>query len=120
MPTGADHAVLHGIAANAVGTATLSNGRAVVVTATEDGIVRIWKPEAFTRGCDDKALLCEINVEVPVSDISVIDHESFVIATPNGLTAVRLDARLLENHGTSLEYKHSARPRMPSATSRRS
>lgn len=88
--------------ANVVATATLSGGRAVVVTARADGIIGIWKPEAFTRR-DEKALLGEINLEVPVSDIAVIEHDTFVFATPNGLTAVRLDAGLLENHATSLE-----------------
>ena len=94
------------VPAHAVGTATLSNGQAVVVTATDDGIIRIWKPEAFTRRGDDKAPLCEINIEVPVSDISFIDHDTFIIATLNGLTAIRLDARLLGNSGSSLESRN--------------
>jgi WD40 repeat protein len=84
----------------AVGTMTLSNGRAVVVTATDDGIVRVWKSEVFTRRSDDKALLCQINIEAPVNDIHVIDHDTFVIATPNGLTAIQLNAVLLEDNGT--------------------
>ena len=94
---------------NAVGTMTLSNGRAVVVIATEDGIVRVWKPEVFTRRPDDKALLCQINVEVPVNDIHIIDHDAFVIATPTGLTAIQLNAVLLENDGVSLPRKHFRR-----------
>jgi WD40 repeat protein len=94
------------VPANAVATATLSDGRAVVVTARADGIIWIWKPEAFTHRRDDKALLCEINIEVPVSDISVIGHDTFVFATPNGLTAIRLDAGLLEKNVTSLEFKN--------------
>ena len=79
------------VLADVVATATLSGGRAVVVTARADGIIGIWKPEAFTRR-DEKALLGEINLEVPVSDIAVIEHDTFVFATPNGLTAVRLNA----------------------------
>ena len=91
---------------NAVGTMTLSNGRAVIVIATEDGIVRVWKPEFFTRRPDDKALLCKINIEVPVNDIHVIDHDAFVIATPTGLTAIQLNAALLENDGITRPRKH--------------
>ena len=44
-----------------------------------------------------QAPLCEINIEVPVSDISVVDRDTFVFATPNGLTAILLDASLLED-----------------------
>jgi WD40 repeat protein len=99
------------VPAHAVGTATLSNGQAVVVTATDGGIIRIWKPEALTRRGDDRAPLCGINIEVPVSDISFIDHDTFIIATPNGLTAIRLTARLLETYVSSLEpeqFQHIA------------
>ena len=84
------------VPADAVATAVLSNGLAIVTTAGQDGIVRIWKPEFFTDGSDDNGLLCEINIEVPVSDISFVDRDTFVVATPNGLTAIQLDAALLE------------------------
>ena len=86
------------VPAQAVETATLSNGHAVVVTATDDGIIQIWRPEALIRRGDERAPLCEINIEVPVSDIGVIEHDTFIFATPNGLTAIRLDAGLLENY----------------------
>jgi WD40 repeat protein len=108
------------VPASVVATATLINGRAVVVTAAEDGVLRIWRPEAFARGADDQAPLYEINLEVPVSDITVVDHDMFVMATSNGLTAVQLDAVLLEDYVASLEYKH-LRPLTDRAiTSRRS
>jgi WD40 repeat protein len=91
------------VTADAVGTAVLSTGRAVVVTATNDGIVRIWKPEALTRRADNRIPLCEINIEVPVSDITFVDDDTIVMATPNGLTAVRLNARLLYSYVSSLK-----------------
>lgn len=80
-------------------TRLLSNGLAIVATAGQDGIVRIWKPEFFTDGSDDNGLLCEINIEVPVSDISFVNRDTLVVATPNGLTAIQLDAALLEKEG---------------------
>ena len=86
------------VSAQAVETATLSTGQAVVLTATHDGVVQIWKREAFTRRGDGPPLLCEINLEVPVNDMSTVDRDTFVFATPNGLTAVRLDAGLLGNY----------------------
>src|ERR1039457_6953862 len=86
--------------ADAADAAVLSNGRAIVATAGEDGIVRIWKPEVFTDGSDDNGLLCEMSIEVPVSDISFADHDTLVVATPNGLTAIKLDAALLEKEGS--------------------
>ena len=92
---------------DAVGTAVLSTSRAVVVTATNDGIVRIWKPEALTRRADHRMPLCEVNIEVPVSDMTFIDNDTFVIATPNGLTAIRLNARLLDSYATRLEPAYS-------------
>jgi hypothetical protein len=82
---------------NAVAAMRLSNGRAVVVIATQDGIVRVWKPDVFSRKADHETLLCQINIEVPVNDIYVAENDIFVMATPAGLTAVRLDAALLEN-----------------------
>ena len=86
------------VAGDAVAAAMLSTGRAVVVTATYDGVIRVWTPEALTRRGHDRVPLCEINIEVPVSDMSFIDDDTFIIATPNGLTAIRLTARLLEAH----------------------
>ena len=86
------------VPAHAVGTATLSNRRAVVVTATYDGVVQVWKREAFTRHGDGSPLLCEVNLEVPVTDISATERDTVVLATPNGLTAIRFDAGLLETH----------------------
>jgi WD40 repeat protein len=84
------------VPASSVETATLSNGRTVVVTATEDGMLRIWTAGAFTGERVDNAVLCEINMEVPVNDISIIDVDTLIIATTNGLTALRLDAGALE------------------------
>ena len=81
--------------ARAIGTGTLSTGQAVVVTATADGVIRIWKPEALARRGDGKTPLCAINMEVPVSDISFIDNDTFIIATPNGLTAISLSIQSL-------------------------
>ena len=101
FPLGARRAGV--VPAHAVGTAMLSNGKAVVVTATDDGIIRIWKPETFTRRGDDKAPLCEINIEAPVNDVNFIDHDTCIIATLNGLTAIRLGDRLLGNYVSSLE-----------------
>lgn len=86
--------------ADAAATAVLSNGRAIVATAGKDGIVRVWKPEAFTDGSGDNGLLCEMSIEVPVNDISVADHDMLVVTTPNGLTAIKLDAALLEKEGS--------------------
>jgi WD40 repeat protein len=86
--------------ADAVAAVVLSNGRAIVATAGEDGIVRIWKPEVFTDGSDDNWLLCEMIIEVPVRDISFADHDTLVITTPNGLTAIKLDAALLEKEAS--------------------
>ena len=50
--------------------------------------------------------LCEINLEVPVRDISVVDDDMFVVATVNGLTAIRIDAELLQ--GDSLAYPRAS------------
>ena len=77
-----------------------------MVTATDDGVIQVWKPEVLTRRDADWAPLCRISIEVPVNDITFIDDDTFVIATPNGLTAIRLDARLLETHASSLEPEH--------------
>ena len=104
LPLGARRA--GAVPAHAVGTATLSTGQAVVVTATDDGMIQVWKPEALTRRDADRAPLCRISIEVAVNDITFIDDDTFVIATPNGLTAIRLDARLLETHASSLEPEH--------------
>ena len=102
------------VPAHAVGTATLSNGRAVVVTATYDGVVQVWKREAFSRRSDGSPLLCEVNLEVPVTDISAADRDTVVFATPNGLTAIRFDPGLLERQFTSSPRRHlpvtAARP----------
>jgi WD40 repeat protein len=100
LPWGARRA--GSVPADAVGSGLLSNGQAIIVTATNDGVVQIWKREAFNRRGDQSAPLCEINLEVLVSDIAVLDHDMVIIATPNGLTAILLDARLLDD---SLEYK---------------
>ena len=86
---------------NTMQAMTLSTGRTVVVTATEDGIVRIWALKTFIYRTGDKALLCEIRIEVPVSDISTVGNDTFTLATPNGLTAIRLDASTLERYATS-------------------
>jgi len=95
---------------NAVGAMRLSNGRPVVVVATNDGVVRVWKPDAFTRKADDDALLCQINLEVPANDIHVAGNDTFVMATPTGLTAVQLDAPLLENGRLGAARRHASGP----------
>ena len=94
------------VPAHAVGTATLSSGQGVVVTATDDGVIQIWEPEALTRLGAGQAPLCQINIEVPVNDITFVDDDTFVIATPNGLTAIRLNARSLGPYASSLESEH--------------
>lgn len=104
FPFGARRAGI--VPALAVATATLSTGQAVVVTATVDGVIQVWNPEALTRR-GDPAPLCRVNIEVPVNDICFIDHDTFIIATPNGLTAIRLDVRSLETYTSSLEPEHS-------------
>jgi WD40 repeat protein len=74
--------------AEVVSSATLTSGLLVVITVT-DGIVRVWDAAAFPPVSGITAL-CEINIEVPVTDIGVTDHDIVVLATPNGLTAIRL------------------------------
>ena len=81
------------ILADVATSATLTNGLIVVVTAT-DGIVRVWDAAKFPLA-EGIAPLCEINVEVPVTDLDATEHDTVVLATPNGLTAIRLDARSL-------------------------
>ena len=81
------------ITADAVAGATLTNGLIVVVTAT-DGIVRVWDAARFPPA-DAIAPLCEINIEVPVTILDFTEHDTVVLASPNGLTAIRLDARSL-------------------------
>jgi WD40 repeat protein len=81
------------ITADAVTSATLTNGLLVVITAT-DGIVRVWDAGRFPPA-SGTVPLCEINTDVPVTDLDATEHDTVVLATPNGLTAIRLDARLL-------------------------
>ena len=76
--------------AEVVASVTLTNGLLVVITVT-DGIVRVWDAAAFPPA-SGTAAFCEINTEAPVTDIGVTDHDIVVLATPNGLTAIRLDA----------------------------
>jgi WD40 repeat protein len=94
LPLGARRA--GAVPARAVGTGVLSNGQALIVTATDDGVMRIWEPEAFNHRGSEQTPLCVINIEVPVNDISFTDRDIFIVATPNGLTAIQLNARLLE------------------------
>jgi WD40 repeat protein len=86
------------VPAQALETTTLSNGQEGIVTATDDGTIRLWKPEAFTRRGTGQAPTCEITIDVPVNDIAVIDKDTFALATPNGLTAVRFDAGLIDRY----------------------
>ncbi len=79
--------------AEVVASATLTSGLLVVITAA-DGVVRAWDAAAFPPA-SGTAALCEINTEAPVTDIGVTDHDMVVLATPNGLTAIRLDAGAL-------------------------
>jgi hypothetical protein len=53
-----------------------------------DGIVRAWDAGAFPPVPGTRPL-CEINVEVPVFDVGATAHDVVVLATPNGLTAIR-------------------------------
>jgi WD40 repeat protein len=80
------------VPADVAGFATLGDGDVVVVTATGDGILRVWPRAAFTHRTGSPAPICEINLEVPVRDITAVSHDTFVVATVNGLTAIRLDA----------------------------
>jgi WD40 repeat protein len=73
-------------------TGTLGNGRPVALTARPDGVVQIWAVDDIARGSPP---LCEIDVEIAVNDISEINDDMFAVATPNGLTAIRLDSRAL-------------------------
>jgi WD40 repeat protein len=84
------------ITADVVTSTTLTSGLLVVITAA-DGIVRVWDAAAFPPP-PGSAPLCEINIEVPVTDITATDHDVVVLATPNGLTAIRLGAGSLTGH----------------------
>jgi WD40 repeat protein len=86
-----------------VATTTLSSGQTVVITATYDGTVQVWDLAAFTAPLGIQSPLFEISLEVPVNDISVVDRDEFVLATPNGITAIRLDGRLLNSRVLPLE-----------------
>jgi len=81
------------IAADTVTSATLTNGLLVVITAT-DGIVRVWDAAKFPPASGTLPL-CAVNIDVPVTDLDATEHDTVVLATPNGLTAIRLDAGLL-------------------------
>jgi len=78
------------IPADITTSATLTNGLIVVITAT-DGVVRVWDAAAFPAA-PGIAPLCEVNLEAPITDIGVTDHDIAVFATPNGLTAIKLGA----------------------------
>jgi hypothetical protein len=88
------------IKAEIVTGATLTNGLLVIITVT-DGVVRVWDATAFPPVPDGRPL-CEINVDVPVTDIGVTDHDIVVLATPNGLTAIRLGAVPLADQASNL------------------
>jgi WD40 repeat protein len=85
------------VPADVAGLATLGDDEVVVVTATGDGVVRVWRHAALARPADDRVPLCEINLEVPVEDIAAVDLDTFVVATVNGLTAIRIDASSLRH-----------------------
>jgi WD40 repeat protein len=86
--------------AGVVSTATLTNRLQVVITAA-DGIVRVWDAPTFPPAQGVRPL-CEVNIEVPVTDISVTSQDIVVLATPNGLTAIRLNAEsLMDQAGTT-------------------
>ncbi len=88
---------------------TLGTDGAVVVTAAADGTMQIWSPDALTSPGGIGPPLCEINVEVPVYDLSCTGDNAFVIATPNGLTAIHLNASLLGIYASSLGPSYSMR-----------
>ena len=79
------------ISADVVIGAVLSDGLPVVVTAA-DGIVRVWDAAAFPAAPGGSPLR-EVNVEVPVTGVSATGHDVLVLATPNGLTAIRIGTR---------------------------
>ena len=89
------------IAANVVTSATLTNGLIVVVTVT-DGMVRVWDAARFPPASGISPL-CEINIEVPVTDLDATEHDTVVLATPNGLTAIRLDGRSMMDQVAHLD-----------------
>ena len=75
------------IPGTAIATGTLSNGQPVAIIARPDGVVQVWAADDMARA---KEPLCEIDLEISVRDISEIHDDMFVIATPNGLAAIRL------------------------------
>jgi WD40 repeat protein len=80
------------IAGSAIAMGTLGNGRPVAITARPDGVIQVWAADDIARGM--KAL-CEIDIESAVNGISDVIDDLFAVATPNGLTAIRLDPRAL-------------------------
>jgi WD40 repeat protein len=97
LPRGFPHGVRRAAAVEGDVTAIvpLGDGQRVVVTAGRDGLVRIWTLAALAGGPVHDGPLCAIDIAVPVSDIAAAADGVFVIATPNGLTAIQLDLTLL-------------------------
>lgn len=88
------------VTATAVALGTVANGGPVAVTSRPDGILQVWAAQGFTRKTSQRVPLCEIDVEITATDISAVGDGTFVVATPNGLTAIRLYPRIFEtNHG---------------------
>jgi len=55
---------------------------------------RVWDAAKFPPASGTLPL-CAVNIDVPVTDLDATEHDTVVLATPNGLTAIRLDAGLL-------------------------
>jgi WD40 repeat protein len=75
----------------------LTNGRGIVVSVRADGVVQVWSADNFAGERAGMVPLCEIDVEITVNDISAVGDDTFVLATPNGLTAVRLYPQTLKS-----------------------
>jgi hypothetical protein len=64
-----------------------------------DGTIQVWRPAELTRA-GAAVPLCDINIEVPVSGIGLGGEDTFVLATPNGLTAIRVGTGWPGRHRT--------------------
>jgi WD40 repeat protein len=87
------------IPGTAVALGTLGNGRAVAVTGRPDGILQVWAADELIGASERREPLCEIDIGIVTSDISAAGNGTFIVATPNGLTAVLLYPRIFEAQG---------------------
>jgi WD40 repeat protein len=84
------------VTGTAIALGTVANGRPVAVISQPDGVLQAWAAEDLARKTNHRAPLCEVDVEITATDICAVDDGMFVIATPNGLTAIRLYPRIFE------------------------